>query len=124
MAAVVTANPLVVPRALLDRYIHNMLQAPEELGAEELERARETVGSHAEQQIREQLILDKIIETQELEPSPEDVEAEIEAAAARRKISTGQLRKELARDGSLEALGRNLAVENAFSYLKDQSGIS
>jgi trigger factor len=124
MAAVVTANPFVVPRALLDRYIHNMLQAPEELGAEELERARETVGSHAEQQIREQLILDKIIETQELEPSPEDVEAEIEAAAARRKVSTGQLRKELARDGSLEALGRNLAVENAFSYLKDQSGIS
>ncbi|TFG62132.1 MAG: trigger factor [Gemmatimonadales bacterium] len=124
MAEIVTANPFVVPRALTDRYIHNILQAQEELGAAELERAREAIGSHADQQIREQLILDKIIERQELEPTPEDVEAEIEAMAARRRVPPGKLRKELSRDGSLEALGRNLAVENAFGYLKDQSGIS
>ncbi|TDJ49369.1 MAG: trigger factor [Gemmatimonadetes bacterium] len=124
IAAIIAANPFVVPRALSDRYLHNMLQAPEEMGTAELERAREAIGSHAEQQIREQLILDKIIERENLEPSAEDVEAEIEAMAARRKVPPGKLRRELARDGSLEALGRNLAVENAFSYLKDQSGIS
>jgi trigger factor len=94
------------------------------MGAAELERAREAVGSHAEQKIREQLILDKIIEREELEPSSEEIEAEIGALAVRRNVPLGKLRREMARDGSLSALGRNLAVENAFSYLKDQSGIS
>ncbi len=124
MAAVVAANPFVVPRALTDRYLHNMMQATEEMGAAELERAREAVGSHAEQQIREQLILDKIIEQEELEPSSEEIEAEIGALAVRRNEPLGKLRREMARDGSLSALGRNLAVENAFGYLKDQSEIS
>ena len=124
MAAIVAANPFVVPRTLTDRYLHSMLQATEEMGAAELERAREAIGSHAEQQIREQLILDKIIEREELEPSSEEIEAEIGALAVRQNVPLGKLRREMARDGSLSALGRNLAVENAFGYLKDQSGIS
>jgi len=97
MAAVVAANPFVVPRALTDRYLHNMMQATEEMGAAELERAREAVGSHAEQQIREQLILDKIIEQEELEPSSEEIEAEIGALAVRRNEPLGKLRREMAR---------------------------
>jgi len=124
MAEVMAVNPFVVPRALTDRYIHNMLQATEEMGSAELDRAREAVGSHADQQIREQLILDKIIELQGLEPTPEDIETEIETMAARRNVPPGKLRKELSRNGTLESLGRNLAVENAFGYLKDLSGIS
>jgi len=124
LAAIVAANPFVVPRTLTDRHLHSMLQATEEMGAAELERAREAIGSHAEQQIREQLILDKIIEQEELEPSSEEIEAEIGALAVRRNVPLGKLRRDMARDGSLSALGRNLAVENAFGYLKDQSEIS
>lgn len=125
MAAIVEANPFVVPRTLIDRNIVDILGgAPEKIEPGELDRAREAIGPQVERRIREQLILDRIIEREGLEPTPEAVEAEIEAIAARRGVPPGKLRRELARDGGLEGLGRNLAVENTFGYLKDQSGIS
>ncbi len=125
MAAIVEANPFVVPRTLVDRYLQNMVGGEsEKMDAAELDRARQAIGPQVERQIREQLILDKIIEREGLEPTPEAVEAEIETMAARRGVPPGKLRRELARDGALEGLGRHLAVENTFGYLKDQSGIS
>ncbi|MFQ5528748.1 MAG: trigger factor [Gemmatimonadota bacterium] len=124
IAAVVDANPFVVPAALIDRYLASMLQAPDDTDPAELERMREAIMPHAERQIREQLVLDRIIDREGFEPTPEEIEAEIADMAARRSVHPGKLRRELARDGSLESLGRNLAVEKAFGYLKDQSGIS
>ncbi len=125
MAAIVEANPFVVPRTLIDRQLVNILGgAPEKIDSAELDRAREAIGPQVEQSIREQLILDRIIEREGLKPTPEAVEAEIETIAAHRGVSPGRLRRELAKDGALEGLGRNLAVENTFSYLKDQSGIN
>jgi trigger factor len=124
MTAVVEANPFVVPHALIDRYMANMFQAPDGSDPDELDRMREAIAPHAERQIREQLVLDRIIEREGFEPTPEEIEAEIEEMAARRGVHPGKLRRELARDGSLDSLGRNLAVEKAFGYLKDQSEIS
>ena len=124
LTAVIEANPFVVPHALIDRYLANLVQAPEKVDANELSQMRESIAPHAERQIREQLVLDRIIEREGFEPTPEELEAEVEAMATRRGVHPGKLRRELARDRSLEQLGRNLAVEKAFGYLKDQSGIA
>ena len=124
LTAIAEANRFVVPEALIDRYVAGMIQSPDDVDAAEMERMREAIYPHAEKQIREQLILDKVIEREGFTPSPEEVESEIGEIAARRGVPPGKLRRELVRDGSLENLGRNLAVEKAFGYLKDQSGIS
>lgn len=124
LAAIAEANTFVVPEALIDRYVSGMIQSPEEVDPAEMERMREAIYPHAEKQIREQLILDRVIEREGFTPTPQEVEEEIGEIAARRGVPPGKLRRELVRDGSLENLGRNLAVEKAFGYLKDQSGIS
>jgi trigger factor len=124
LTAISEANKFVVPEALIDRYVAGMIQSPDDVEPAEMERMREAVYPHAEKQIREQLILDKVIEREGFTPSAEEVEGEIGEIAARRGVPPGKLRRELVRDGSLESLGRNLAVEKAFGYLKDQSGIS
>lgn len=124
LTAIAEANKFVVPEALIDRYVAGMIQSPDDVDPAEMERMREAIYPHAEKQIREQLILDKVIEREGFTPSPEEVESEIGDIAARRGVQPGKLRRELVRDGSLENLGRNLAVEKAFGYLKDQSGIS
>jgi len=124
MTAVVEANPFVVPHALIDRYMASMFQSPDATDPEELDRMREALAPHAERQIREQLVLDRIIEREGFAATPEDLDAEIEEIATRRGVHPGKLRRELAREGSLDSLGRNLAVEKAFGYLKDQSEIS
>lgn len=118
------ANPFVVPQALIDRYIENMIQAPEDTDADELRRMREAIGPHAERQIRDQLLLETIIEQESLAPAPAEIEARIVELAESRGVAPPKLRRDLAREGRLEALGQNLAVEKAFAYLKEQSGIS
>lgn len=124
MTALREANPFVVPQALIDRYIENMVQAPEDTDPDEMRRMREAIGPHAERQIRDQLLLETIIEEQDLAPTPEELEARITELAESRGVAPSKLRRDLVREGQLETLGQNLAVEKAFAYLKEQSGVS
>lgn len=124
MNALREANPFVVPQALIDRYIENMVQAPDETDAGELSRMREAIGPHAERQIRDQLLLEAIIDQEDLAPTPDELEGRIAELAESRGVAPAKLRRDLVREGRLETLGQNLAVEKAFAYLKQQSGIA
>ena len=123
MEAVIDANPFAVPRALVDRYLDEMIQAPEGADPAKLREARSELAPLAEGRIKEQLILDRIIEREELQASDDDVRKEIERLAERRGVSTQEIRRQLAREGDFEAVGRNLAVEKVFEYLKGESAI-
>jgi trigger factor len=122
--AVIDANPFAVPHALVDRYLDEMIQAPEDADPEKVREARTELAPLAEGRIKEQLVIDKIIERQELHASDEEVREEIERLAEARGISTAELRRQLAREGSFESVGRNLAVEKVFEYLKGESSIA
>ncbi|HSM09892.1 MAG TPA: trigger factor [Gemmatimonadota bacterium] len=124
MNALREANPFVVPQALVDRYIENMIQAPDDTDADELRRMREAIGPHAERQIRDQLLLEAIIDQEDLAPTPDELEGRIAELAESRGVAPAKLRRDLVREGQLEALGQNLAVEKAFAYLKQQSGVA
>lgn len=124
MNALREANPFVVPQALVDRYIENMTQAPDDTDADELRRMREAIGPHAERQIRDQLLLEAIIDQEDLAPTPDELEGRIAELAESRGVAPAKLRRDLVREGRLETLGQNLAVEKAFAYLKQQSGVA
>jgi trigger factor len=124
MQAVIDANPFAVPHALVDRYLDEMIQAPEDADPEKVQEARKELAPLAEGRIKEQLVIDKIIERQDLHASDEEVREEIERLAEARGISTAELRRQLAREGSFESVGRNLAVEKVFEYLKGESSIA
>ena len=100
-----------------------MIQAPEDADPDKVREARTELAPLAEGRIKEQLVLDRIIESRELEAPPEEVQAEIERLAESRGVSTAELRRRLAREGALDSVGRNLAVEKVFEYLKGESGI-
>jgi len=51
------------------------------------------------------------------------VREEIERLARIRGSSTQELRRRLAQEGGIETVGRNLAVEKVFAYLKGESEI-
>jgi trigger factor len=121
--ALVDANPFTVPRSLVERYLDGMLQAPEDADPEELRKARESVAPQAERRIREELLLDRVIEREELVATPEEIDARVAEMAERRGVSPAQLRGRLDKEGGIERLARNLAVDRAFDYLKSQSSI-
>lgn len=124
MNALREANPFTVPRALVDRHLRNMMEAPEDVDPEDLREMREAIGPHAERQIRDQLLLQAVIDQEDLAPTSAEIETRVTELAESRGVDPAKLRRDLAREGRLEALGRNLAVEKAFAYLKDQSGVS
>lgn len=124
MGALLEANPVSVPRALVDRYMQNTLQVPEDSNPDELAQMREAIGPHAERRIREQLLIEAVIEQEGFQPTPDEVETRVAELAEGAGRTAAELRRELARDGRLAELGQNLAVEKAFAYLKEQSGVS
>lgn len=124
LAALLDANSFVVPQALVDRYLEGMMQAPDDVDPDELEKMRQAIGPHAERQIREQLVLDALIDGEDLAASSDEVEQRIAELAEARGVAPAKLRRDLAREGKIEQLERNLAVEKAFTYLKEQSGIA
>jgi trigger factor len=121
--SLIEANPFSVPETLVETYVSGLIRAPEDADPEEVRKARESLLPHAERQIKEQLVLDRLIEREGLEATGEEIGAELEEIAAGRKLSAGELRRRLAKEGQVEAVGRNLAVEKAFEYLKGQSTI-
>lgn len=124
MEALIDANPFALPVALVDRYLDEMIQAPEDADPEKIREARSEIAPLAERRIKEQMVLDHLVEREGLEASEEEVKAEIEKLAERRDMAPQELRRRLAREGGIETLGRNLAVEKVFEYLKRESEIA
>ncbi|MGI9039151.1 MAG: trigger factor [Gemmatimonadota bacterium] len=124
LSALIEAHPFVVPAALVDRYLEGMMRSREGLDAGELDRMREAVGPHAERQIREELLLEAVIDREGFRAGSDEVDVHIEKLAEGRDITPAKLRRELAQEGQLSQLEHNLAVEKAFAYLKGQSGVS
>jgi trigger factor len=123
LEALIDANPFTLPASLVDRYLDGMLRAPEDADSEELRQAKESLRPHAERQIKEEMILDRLIEREELEPSESEVSEKLDGLAERRGMPSAALRRKLEKDGQLASLRRNLAVEKAFEYLKARSEI-
>ncbi len=123
LEALIEANSFSVPVSLVNRYLDGMLRAPEDADGDEMKQARESLAPHAERQIKEEMILDRVIEREGLQPDEEAIEAKIAELADRNGMAPGAARRRLEKEGQLEPLRRNLAVERAFEYLKSQSEI-
>jgi trigger factor len=123
LEALIEANSFSLPDSLVDRYLDGMLRAPEDADGDELKQARESLAPHAERQIKEEMILDRVIEREGLQPDEESVVRKIEELADRSGMAPGAVRRRLEKEGQLESLRRNLAVDRAFDYLKSQSEI-
>lgn len=122
--ALVDANPFSLPSTLVERYLDEMIQAPPGADPEKVREARSELAPMAELRIKEQMVLDRLIEREGLQASLEEVDAEIRRIAARQGLKAPELRRRLVKEGSLQTLERNLAVDKVFEYLKGESGIT
>ncbi|MEJ2548152.1 MAG: trigger factor [Gemmatimonadota bacterium] len=123
LESLIDANGFSLPRALVDRYLDGMLRAPEGSDPGELRQARESLAPHAERQIKEEMILDRLIEREGLRAGDEEIDARIAELAERSGASPGTVRRQLAKEGQLDSLKRSIEVDRAFEYLKSQSEI-
>jgi trigger factor len=123
LEALIEANGFSLPRSLVERYLDGMLRAPEGADPAELRQARESLAPHAERQIKEEMILDRLIEREGFRAGEDEVAARIAELAERSGATTAAVRSQLAKEGQLESLKRSIEVDRAFEYLKSQSEI-
>lgn len=115
-------NEVPAPPSLVNRLIKGYMQAYE-IPEERFEQFSQEFRPMAETQVKRELVLDAVVESNNLAASEKDVDERITSLAASRNMPTGQLYAQLEKAGRLRELERSLTEEKAFAWLLQQSTV-
>lgn len=119
---IVAANQVAAPRPLVERATAVYAQAysvPEDQWPKFAAEFRPV----AEAQVRRDLVLDYVVETNALRATEAELDAKIQELAARRQVPAAQLYASLEKAKRLRDLERSLTEEKAFAFLLSQSTV-
>lgn len=119
---IVTANAVTAPRPLVERALGAYAQAysvPED----QWPRFAEEFRPIAENQVRRDLVLDHVVETQKLAATEAELDQRIEELAARRGMPAAELYASLEKAKRLRDVARSITEEKVFAYLLSQSTV-
>jgi trigger factor len=128
----IAKNEFPVPQALVDRQIDTRLDRgfralaaqgmrTEDMKKMNFERLREGQKDAAVREVKASLLLDKIAELEKLDATDDDIQKELEIAAAQSQQDVATLRARLSKDGSIERLKDRIRNEKALDYLYNKS---
>ncbi len=129
----VKRNPIAVAGALTERVIQNRFQRlqqmmgmpPGQNGGPPLdEDTRQHLAKGAEDEVRGQLLLDALADSEKLEASDEDVDARVADIAKRSGKTAGRLKAEMARDGRLDNIRFQLRQDKAVALLIENATVT
>ncbi len=120
---VLEANPFDPPPSLVDQYLENLMQAPEDADPGEVANAKQQARPAAEHAVRRMLVIDRVAELEDLHATQEDVDARVAEIAAENDMEEAEVRRQLAQSGRLQALASDLMERRVFDYLKSLSTI-
>lgn len=119
---IAAANQLMAPRPLVERLLNGYAQAYG-VGEADWERFANDLRPVAEAQVKRDLILDHVVETQQLAATAAELDAKLAELAARRGEAPAELRASLEKSKRLRDLERGLTEEKVFAYLLSQSTV-
>jgi trigger factor len=128
----VAKNDFPVPQALIERQIDVRLERgfralaaqgmrTEDMRKMNFDRLRSAQKDAAVREVKASLLLDKIAEIENLDATEEDINKELESAAAQSKQSVEALRSRLTKEGSLARLRDRIRNEKALDFLYSRS---
>ncbi len=119
---IVQANNVVAPRALVERVLGMYAQAYE-IPEERWEQFAKEFRTVAELQVRRDLVLDNVVESQNLRATEAELDARIQQLAERRNMPAAQLYASLEKAKRLRDVARSITEEKVFAYLLSQSTV-
>lgn len=119
---IVQANNVVAPRPLVERVLGMYAQAYE-IPEERWPQFAEEFRSIAETQVRRDLVLDFVVESQNLRATEGELDARIQQLAERRGMPAAQLYASLEKAKRLRDVERSITEEKVFAYLLSQSTV-
>ena len=132
VAELVKRNDFDVPEAMVDRQIDVRLERglralaaqgmrPEDMKKMDLNRLRAGQRDQAVQEVKANLLLDKIADLEKVDVSEDEINHEIEALAAQTKQTSEAVRARLTRDGALDRIRNRIRSEKTLNLLYQQS---
>ncbi len=119
---IVQANNVVAPRPLVERVLGMYAQAYE-IPEERWPQFAEEFRSIAEAQVRRDLVLDYVVESQSLRATEAELDERIQQLAERRGMPAAQLYASLEKAKRLRDVARGITEEKVFAYLLSQSTV-
>ena len=116
------ANEVPAPGILVEKLIRAYMSSYQ-IPAEQFETFAKEFRGIAEQQVRRELVIDAVVESQGMAATEADVDARVQELAAARNMQAGQLYAQLEKAGRLRELERSLTEEKAFAWLLQQSKV-
>jgi len=119
---IVQANNVIAPRPLVERVLGMYAQAYE-IPEERWPKFAEEFRSIAEAQVRRDLVLDYVVESQNLRATEGELDERIQQLAERRGMPAAQLYASLEKAKRLRDVARSITEEKVFAYLLSQSTV-
>src|SRR2546428_7504372 len=119
---IVQANNVVAPRPLVERVLGMYAQAYE-IPEERWEKFAQEFRPIAESQVRRDLVLDHVVESQNLRATEAELDQKIQELAERRGMPAAQLYASLEKAKRLRDVARSITEEKVFAYLLSQSTV-
>ena len=121
---IVQANNVVAPRPLVERVLGAYAQAYE-IPEERWQQFAQEFHSIAESQVRRDLVLDVVVESQNLRATEAELDQKIQELAERRGggMTAAQLYASLEKAKRLRDVARSITEEKVFAYLLSQSTV-
>jgi len=119
---IVQANNVIAPRPLVERVLGMYAQAYE-IPEERWPQFAEEFRSIAETQVRRDLVLDYVVESQSLRATEAELDERIQQLAERRGMPAAQLYASLEKAKRLRDVARSITEEKVFAYLLSQSTV-
>jgi trigger factor len=122
VAQIVQANNVVAPRPLVERVLGMYAQAYE-VPEDRWEQFAQEFRTAAESQVRRDLVLDYVVESQQLRATEAELDQRIQELADRRGMPAAQLYASLEKAKRLRDVARSITEEKVFAYLLSQSTV-
>ncbi len=119
---IVQANSVVAPRPLVERVLGMYAQAYE-VPEDRWETFAQEFRTVAESQVRRDLVLDYVVESQSLRATEAELDERIQQLAERRNMPAAQLYASLEKAKRLRDVARSITEEKVFAYLLSQSTV-
>jgi trigger factor len=117
------ANSVEAPRPMVQRMLAGIAQNYQ-VPDEQLEKFTTEMTPMAEQQVKRNLVIDHVAETQGLTATEEDLDAKVEEIAKNRDVPPGQVYASLQKAKQLPEMERGITEEKVFNFLLAQSTIT
>src|SRR5688572_9352719 len=119
---IIEANNVVAPRPLVERVLSAYAQAYE-VPEERWQQFAQEFHTVAESQVKRDLVLDHVVESQKLHATEAELDERIQQLAERRGMKAAELYASLEKAKRLRDVARSITEEKVFAYLLSQSTV-